>query len=79
MSQDRSRSARHSGKYEAFAGPVPYESSELVAREATKKIRGYVPRPHRRYGSTESRELGTDHEPDPDLDRCAVGCHRREL
>ena len=33
------------------------ESSELVAREATKKIRGYVPRPHRRYGSTESREL----------------------
>ena len=45
------------------------ESSELVAREATKKIRGYVPRPHRRYGSTESRELGTDHEPDPDLRR----------
>ena len=55
------------------------ESIEIVAREAEKKIRGYVPRPHRRHAATESREIGNPHDPDPNHDRCAVGCYSREL
>jgi len=47
------------------------EKSELVAREAVKKVRGYVPRPHRRG------ELPL--APDPPLDRCAVGCSSHDL
>ena len=54
------------------------ESTEIVAREA-EKIRGYVPRAHRRHAATESREIGNPHDPDPNHDRCAVGCYSREL